>query len=79
VVTVEDNVLAGGFGSAMLEFMSTTGLCRLTERIGLPDMFVCHGSLEMLRRDVGLTPEAIAQTAAGLAVRTRNRPGTPSV
>jgi 1-deoxy-D-xylulose-5-phosphate synthase len=74
VITVEDNVLAGGFGSAMLEFMSAEGLCRPIERIGLPDAFVCHGSLELLRRDVGLTPEAIAQTAEGLVARIRTHP-----
>jgi 1-deoxy-D-xylulose-5-phosphate synthase len=76
VVTVEDNVLAGGFGSAMLEFMSEAGLCRPIERVGLPDTFVCHGSLELLRRDVGLTSEAIAHTAENLVARTR--PGARS-
>ena len=57
VVTVEDNALAGGFGSAILEFMSAEGLCRPIARLGLPDAFVCQGSLELLRRDVGLTPD----------------------
>jgi 1-deoxy-D-xylulose-5-phosphate synthase len=66
VVTVEDNSLAGGFGSAILEFMSAQGLSRPIARLGLPDAFVCHGSLEILRRDVGLTPEAIAEAAKRL-------------
>ena len=78
VLTVEDNVLAGGFGSAILEFLSSEGLCRPIERIGLPDAFVCHGSLELLRRDVGLTSEAIAQTAEDLVARTRTHPGALS-
>jgi 1-deoxy-D-xylulose-5-phosphate synthase len=69
VVTVEDNALAGGFGSAILEFMSGEGLCRPTARVGLPDAFVCQGSLDLLRRDVGLTPEAIAETTERLVAR----------
>jgi 1-deoxy-D-xylulose-5-phosphate synthase len=52
VVTVEDNALAGGFGSAILEFMSAEGLCRPVARVGLPD--------------AGLTPDAIAETAERL-------------
>jgi 1-deoxy-D-xylulose-5-phosphate synthase len=78
VVTVEDNALAGGFGSAILEFMSAEGLCRPIERVGLPDSFVCHGSLEMLRRDVGFAPEAIAKTVEDLVARTRTHSGTAS-
>jgi 1-deoxy-D-xylulose-5-phosphate synthase len=66
VVTVEDNALAGGFGSAILEFMSGEGLCRPIARLGLPDAFVCQGSLDLLRSDVGLTPDAIAKTAERL-------------
>jgi 1-deoxy-D-xylulose-5-phosphate synthase len=66
VLTVEDNSLAGGFGSAILELTSAWGLCRPMERLGLPDAFVCHGSLDLLREDVGLTPEAIAAAAERL-------------
>jgi 1-deoxy-D-xylulose-5-phosphate synthase len=66
IVTVEDNALAGGFGSAILEFMSDEKLCRPLSRLGLPDAFVGQGSLDLLRRDVGLTAEAIAQTAEKL-------------
>ena len=60
VVTVEDNALAGGFGSAVMELMGDRGLDRPIERLGLPDAFVGHGSLKLLRRDVGLTAESIA-------------------
>ena len=69
LVTVEDNVLAGGFGSAILELMAAEGLCRPTARLGLPDAFVCQGSLELLRRDVGLTPQAIADAAERLVAQ----------
>jgi 1-deoxy-D-xylulose-5-phosphate synthase len=69
IVTVEDNALAGGFGSAILEFISAEGLRRHVSRLGLPDVFVGHGSLDLLRRDVGLTAEAIADAAEDLIHR----------
>ena len=69
LVTVEDNALAGGFGSAILELMAAEGLCLPTARLGLPDAFVCQGSLELLRRDVGLTTQAIADAAERLVAQ----------
>ncbi len=66
IVTVEDNALAGGFGSAILEFMADERLCRPLVRLGLPDVFVGQGSLDLLRRDVGLTAEAIVQAVQEL-------------
>jgi 1-deoxy-D-xylulose-5-phosphate synthase len=66
VITVEDNVLAGGFGSAVLELMADAGIERPVVRAGLPDSFVGHGSVDLLRRDVGLTVEAIVAAALRL-------------
>lgn len=63
VVTVEDNVLAGGFGSLVLELMAEKGLSRPVARAGLPDAFVPHGPVEILRREVGLTKEALTEAA----------------
>jgi 1-deoxy-D-xylulose-5-phosphate synthase len=63
VVTIEDNVLNGGFGSAVAELMADrdlTGDARLL-RIGLPDRYVTHGKPALLRDEVGLSPEAIAE------------------
>jgi 1-deoxy-D-xylulose-5-phosphate synthase len=71
IVTVEDNALAGGFGSAILEFISAEGLRRPVTRLGLPDAFVGQGSLDLLRRDVGLTAEAIADAAEDLVHQER--------
>jgi 1-deoxy-D-xylulose-5-phosphate synthase len=63
IVTVEDNTLVGGFGSAVLEVLS---MARLFEtrihRIGLPDQFIEHGSLSILRRKYGLDAEGIANS-----------------
>lgn len=66
VVTVEDNVLAGGFGSSILEFMADEGISRPVARAGLPDAFVGHGPVETIRRDVGLTAEGLSAQAARL-------------
>jgi 1-deoxy-D-xylulose-5-phosphate synthase len=63
LVTVEENVLAGGFGSAVAELLLDRALgtaCRLL-RFGLPDRYVSHGDPRMLHEEVGLTPAAIVR------------------
>jgi 1-deoxy-D-xylulose-5-phosphate synthase len=72
VVTVEDNALAGGFGSAILELMAAAGISRPVARVGLPDAFVEQGPLELLRRDVGLTADAVAAAASRLLQQPNN-------
>jgi 1-deoxy-D-xylulose-5-phosphate synthase len=66
VVTIEENVLAGGFGSAVLEHLADRDRLGGTRvlRIGLPDRYVTHGKPALLREEVGLTPEAVAQRVA---------------
>jgi 1-deoxy-D-xylulose-5-phosphate synthase len=59
-VTVEDHVLPGGFGSAVMEAMEGTE-ARI-HRIGIPDKFIEHGPQAVLRDMVGLSPEKIAQS-----------------
>jgi 1-deoxy-D-xylulose-5-phosphate synthase len=63
LVTVEDNVLQGGFGSAVLEELSERDALAEARvlRLGLPDRYVTHGKPALLREEVGLTPEAIAR------------------
>lgn len=62
VLVVEEGILAGGFGSAVLELLSEEGLENVrTSRIGLPDSFVEHGTRAELLADYGLTPESIAE------------------
>jgi len=64
IVVVEDNVLKGGFGSAVLEVVNTHGKKDLRiKRLGLPDKFIAHGSRRELFRGLGLTAEKIAKTA----------------
>jgi 1-deoxy-D-xylulose-5-phosphate synthase len=66
IVTVEENVLAGGFGSGVLEHLADQDLLGATRvlRLGLPDRYVTHGKPALLREEVGLTPEAVAQRVA---------------
>ncbi len=60
LVTMEDHVLAGGFGSAVLEALQEAGCAAAVERIGWPDTFVEHGSsVEILRASYGLAPDDI--------------------
>ena len=66
LVTVEENVLAGGFGSAVLEHLADRDLLGSTRvlRVGLPDRYVTHGKPALLREEVGLTPAAVADRVA---------------
>ena len=66
LVTVEENVLAGGFGSAVVEELADRDLAGRARviRLGLPDRYVTHGKPALLREEVGLTPEAVAGRVA---------------
>jgi 1-deoxy-D-xylulose-5-phosphate synthase len=58
LVTLEDHVLAGGFGSAVLEALNALELAVPVVRVGWPDEFIEHGKVEALREKYGLTAEA---------------------
>jgi 1-deoxy-D-xylulose-5-phosphate synthase len=62
LVTVEENTSAGGFGAAVLETLSDAGITAAVERIAVPDCFVTHGAMSLLLEQVGLTPEAVADS-----------------
>jgi 1-deoxy-D-xylulose-5-phosphate synthase len=61
LVTVEEGVLAGGFGSAVWETLSDAGLPSRILRVGLPDRYVTHGAPALLHEEVGFTGEKIAE------------------
>jgi len=66
LVTIEENVLPGGFGSAVLEhleeaFAEGPGERARVLRVGLPDRYVTHGKPALLRAEAGLTGEAVAE------------------
>jgi 1-deoxy-D-xylulose-5-phosphate synthase len=58
VITMEDHVLAGGFGSAVLESLNAQEIDVPVMRVGWPDEFIEHGKVESLRQKYGLTAEA---------------------
>ncbi len=61
IVTVEDGVIAGGLGSAVLEFIADHGYKTDVKRIGIPDAFVTHGTVAQLRKLCGMDAESIAE------------------
>jgi len=54
VITAEDGVLNGGFGSAVAEFVIDNGYSNKVLRFGIPDKFIEHGKVELLEKDLGL-------------------------
>jgi 1-deoxy-D-xylulose-5-phosphate synthase len=61
LVTVEEGVLAGGFGTAVWEALSDGGAVPRVLRVGLPDRYVTHGTPSLLHEEVGFTGERIAE------------------
>ena len=61
LVTVEEGVLQGGFGSAVWETLNEIGVERRILRVGLPDRYVTHGAPSSLYEEVGYTGERIAE------------------
>ncbi len=67
IITVEENVRQGGFGSAVLEALNDQGITHVAvERLGVPDIFVEHGSPDVLRAKYGLNADGIVKAAARL-------------
>ncbi len=62
IVTMEDHVIAGGFGSAVMEFLNEQNCTTPVLRLGWPNEFIEHGREDQLRAKHGLTPEAMAET-----------------
>ncbi|MDF1535926.1 MAG: 1-deoxy-D-xylulose-5-phosphate synthase [bacterium] len=68
-LTVEENVLMGGFGSALLEAAADAGEKFPVHRVGLPDAFVEHATLEELRSGLGIDAEGIRSALKGVLSR----------
>lgn len=62
IVTVEDGARNGGFGSAVLEWMSDNGYMPSIKRLGLPDQFIEHGTVPELREIAGIDKESIRKS-----------------
>jgi 1-deoxy-D-xylulose-5-phosphate synthase len=67
IITVEDGAIIGGLGSAVMEFVHDHHYSVHIKRLGIPDRFVAHGTVEELHRECGYDPEGIANTAKLLA------------
>ncbi len=78
LITVEENMLQGGFGSAVLEALHDNNVLIPVRRIGLPDKFIEHGSQKILRQRYGLDAQGIYAAvkkllADGLITRGRKK------
>lgn len=58
-VTIEENMVSGGYGSTVLEYVSKAHLNVTVRNIGIPDEYVEHGNVDVLRDAVGLNKETI--------------------
>jgi 1-deoxy-D-xylulose-5-phosphate synthase len=72
-LTVEENALQGGFGSAVLELLAEKHITHVScKRLGIPDTFVEHGGQEILRSKYGIDAEGIFQAAVALWEDTKS-------
>jgi len=79
IVTLEDHVLSGGFGAAVLEELNKMQIATPVVRIGWPDQFIEHGNLAALRAKYGVSAEAaLAQLRPHLGPARGTRPGVES-
>jgi 1-deoxy-D-xylulose-5-phosphate synthase len=74
LVTVEEGVTAGGFGTAVWECLSEGGALPRILRVGLPDRFVTHGAPALLHEEVGFTPQRIAERIEAAVMDPRSTP-----
>ena len=66
IVTIEDGVIYGGFGSAVLEFMAENNYSATVKMLGIPDKFIEHGSPDDLYRECGIDVKGITNTVLEL-------------
>ena len=74
IVTVEDNVIAGGLGSAVLEFSSQHNMTgSVIFPIGLPDRFIEHGTIAELKKKYGLDKESLLSKYKDIFVSAKGK------
>ena len=74
LITVEDHVVTGGFGSGLIEFLADEGFTGVeVKRLGVPDRFIPHGTQDELRKMCGFDKDAIAQATLQLVRRGKKR------
>ncbi len=75
IITVEDGVLKGGFGSAVIEFMSDNGYNAEVRRLGIPDYFVEQGTQDELYNECGYDKEGIELAVMEMIVKQDGESG----
>jgi 1-deoxy-D-xylulose-5-phosphate synthase len=73
IITIEDGILKGGFGSSIIEFMSDNGYNSKVIRLGIPDYFVEHGTQDELIAECGFDVEGIMKTIRELEGKTKDK------
>ena len=66
IVTLEENVTTGGYGEKVLDYMNLSGLRNRYLNISLPDAYVEHGNVELLKQEVGIDADSIIRRICGL-------------
>lgn len=61
IVTLEENVASGGFGEKVLDYMNRSGLKNRYLNISLPDAYVEHGNVELLKQEIGIDADSIVK------------------
>ncbi len=69
MVTVEDGTIIGGMGSAVMEFVNDHNYPVHIKRLGIPDHFIAHGSMQELYRECGFDAEGITDTVKNILQR----------
>jgi 1-deoxy-D-xylulose-5-phosphate synthase len=72
LVTVEEGVLQGGFGTAVWETLADGAATARILRVGLPDRYITHGAPKLLHEEVGFTPERIAERIEAAVLEDRD-------
>jgi 1-deoxy-D-xylulose-5-phosphate synthase len=78
VITVEENALPGGFGSAILELCQEHGLRPNIHRAGIPDRFIPHGNVSTLHADCGIDVNGLVQAYHAISKPRRHLTIAPS-
>lgn len=73
IITIEDGILRGGFGSAVIEFMNDNGYSAEVRRLGIPDYFVEHGTQDELYRECGFDAEGLEIAVREMLVKIQSQ------
>ena len=68
IVTLEENVACGGYGEKVLDYMNRKNLRNRFLSISIPDAYVEHGNVELLKQEIGIDPESIVERICGIGL-----------